>query len=246
VPYVLQDHSKSLFKHRESEGSVNIATGCGLDGRDSIPGKGKKIFSSPKSRPALGPTQPPIEWAPEALSPGLKWPGREADHLPPSSAEVKNGGAIPLLPPRSFHLYGIRKFNTISQKRATEICFRAGVPYSLFWWHFLTKVVYVYIMSSLRAIRPAHLIPLVLFTLISEEYKLWSSLLRDFPYSPLTAYLYGPKSLQSFVLQLRTIGFCTGCFGRLCNKLPISRQICFSTFTVAVGVGPILISVWKL
>jgi hypothetical protein len=25
------------------------------------------------------------------LSPGVKWPGREADHLPPYIAEVKNG-----------------------------------------------------------------------------------------------------------------------------------------------------------
>jgi hypothetical protein len=33
-----------------------------------------------------------------ALSPRLKRPGREADHSPPSSAEVKNGGAIPPLP----------------------------------------------------------------------------------------------------------------------------------------------------
>jgi hypothetical protein len=41
------------------------------------------------SRPALGPTQPPIQWVPGALSLGVKRPGREADHSPPSSAEVK-------------------------------------------------------------------------------------------------------------------------------------------------------------
>jgi hypothetical protein len=41
------------------------------------------------SRPALGPTQPPIRWVPGDLSPGVKRPGREADHSPPSSAEVK-------------------------------------------------------------------------------------------------------------------------------------------------------------
>jgi hypothetical protein len=29
---------------------------------------------------------------------GVKRPGREADHSPPSSTEVKNGGAIPPLP----------------------------------------------------------------------------------------------------------------------------------------------------
>jgi hypothetical protein len=40
------------------------------------------------SRTTLGPTQP-IQWVPGTLSLGLKRPGREADHSPPSSAEVK-------------------------------------------------------------------------------------------------------------------------------------------------------------
>jgi hypothetical protein len=34
---------------------------------------------------------------PGALSPGVKRQGREANQLPPSSAEIKNGGAIPQL-----------------------------------------------------------------------------------------------------------------------------------------------------
>jgi hypothetical protein len=38
---------------------------------------------------ALGPTQPPIQWVPVALSLGIKRQEREADHSPPSSAEVK-------------------------------------------------------------------------------------------------------------------------------------------------------------
>jgi len=37
----------------------------------------------------MGPTQLPIQWVPGALSLGIKWPGPEADHSPPSSAEVK-------------------------------------------------------------------------------------------------------------------------------------------------------------
>jgi hypothetical protein len=37
------------------------------------------------SRPAVGPTHPPIHWVP-----GVKRPGRETDHSPPSSAEVEN------------------------------------------------------------------------------------------------------------------------------------------------------------
>jgi hypothetical protein len=44
---------------------------------------------STTSRTALGPTQPPIQWVPGAHSLGVKRPGREADHSPPSSAEVK-------------------------------------------------------------------------------------------------------------------------------------------------------------
>jgi hypothetical protein len=42
------------------------------------------------SRPPLGPTRPPIQWILGALSAGVKWPGHEADHSPPSSVEVKN------------------------------------------------------------------------------------------------------------------------------------------------------------
>jgi hypothetical protein len=53
--------------------------------------QGQEIFLFPiTSRPVLGPTQPPIQWVPGALSPGLKRPGREAL----SGAEVKNGGAV--------------------------------------------------------------------------------------------------------------------------------------------------------
>jgi hypothetical protein len=43
------------------------------------------------SRPALGPTQPPVQWVPEVLTPGVKArPGRDAEHSLPSSAEVEN------------------------------------------------------------------------------------------------------------------------------------------------------------
>jgi hypothetical protein len=40
-------------------------------------------------RTALGPTQPPVQWVPGALSLGVKRPGRKNEHSPPSSAEDK-------------------------------------------------------------------------------------------------------------------------------------------------------------
>jgi len=42
------------------------------------------------SIPVLGPTQPRIHWVLGILTRGLKRPGREADHTPPPSTEVKN------------------------------------------------------------------------------------------------------------------------------------------------------------
>jgi hypothetical protein len=53
-------------------------------GRGSSPGESKNFHCSKLFRPALGSTQPPIQWVP-----GVKRPGREAERSPPTSAEVK-------------------------------------------------------------------------------------------------------------------------------------------------------------
>jgi hypothetical protein len=50
------------------------------------PGRVKNFLFSTSSRPVLGPTQPPIPRVPGALSPGVKRPGCEADHSPPTNA----------------------------------------------------------------------------------------------------------------------------------------------------------------
>jgi hypothetical protein len=74
------------------DSSVGIALGYGMDDRGfrvRFPmGAGIFLFTT-ASRTALGPTQPPIQWVLGALSLGVKRPGREADHLPPSIAKVK-------------------------------------------------------------------------------------------------------------------------------------------------------------
>jgi hypothetical protein len=59
------------------------------------------LFTTAVSRTALGPTQPPIQWVPEALSLGVKRPGRAADHVPPSSAEVKEWAELYLHSPNT-------------------------------------------------------------------------------------------------------------------------------------------------
>jgi hypothetical protein len=65
--------------------------------RSSSPGRVKNFLFSKSSRPALEPTQPPIQWVPGALSPGC-----EADHSPPASVEVKKMWIYTSTPPYTF------------------------------------------------------------------------------------------------------------------------------------------------
>jgi hypothetical protein len=94
--------------------------GYGLEDRVSISVKSKKcFFSSIASRPALGPTQPPIQWEPGALSPTAKQLGRKPDHTSPSCAEVKNDEAIP---PRPIYLHSV-DFHYVTKYRDNFIFF---------------------------------------------------------------------------------------------------------------------------
>jgi hypothetical protein len=67
------------------DSSVSIATFYRLDG-PGIKSRWRGDFPHP-SRPPLWATQSPIQWVP-SLSGGVKQPGRDVDHPPPSSAEV--------------------------------------------------------------------------------------------------------------------------------------------------------------
>jgi hypothetical protein len=99
---------------------------AGWWGFESRQGLGIFLFTT-ASRQALGPTQPPIQWVPGALSLGVKRPGREADHSPPSSAEVKNAWSYTSTPQYAFmawcsvkaqeQLYHLEKLTVAQQVR---------------------------------------------------------------------------------------------------------------------------------
>jgi hypothetical protein len=78
--------------HRPSGRAVSIATGYALDHQvDGVKKSAGSLsnLSSMSSKLTLGPTQLPIQWILAALSPGVILQGREADHSPTISAEVK-------------------------------------------------------------------------------------------------------------------------------------------------------------
>ena len=80
---IIPDYSKN------GPGSaVGIATDYGLDS-PGIESRWGRDFPH-LSRPALGPTQPPVQWVP-GLSRGKERPGRDVDPSPPSSAVVMKG-----------------------------------------------------------------------------------------------------------------------------------------------------------
>ena len=79
---VFQEPSHVLLAYLTPRGpgsSLGIATDYGQDGPGSNPG-GDEI--SRPSRPALGPTQPPVKWVP-GLSRGYRRPGGGAEPLTP-------------------------------------------------------------------------------------------------------------------------------------------------------------------
>jgi len=63
------------------------------------------IFAT-ASIPALRLTQSPMLWIPKALTPGVKRPGHECNHSPPSGVEVENGWGYCLIK-QEIRLHGV-------------------------------------------------------------------------------------------------------------------------------------------
>jgi hypothetical protein len=91
---------------RSRDSVVDIATGYGLDDRGVGVRAlvGSRIFLT-SFRPVLRPTKPPIQWVPGTLSTEVKRRGHEADHSPPTSAEVKKIWIYTSTPPYAFVAY---------------------------------------------------------------------------------------------------------------------------------------------
>jgi len=84
--------TEALFINLYAVNSLSIATRlrAGRLGFESQLGLGMFLFATSVSRPAPGPNQPPIPWVPGAPSLGVKRWRREANHSPPTGAEIKN------------------------------------------------------------------------------------------------------------------------------------------------------------
>jgi hypothetical protein len=108
------------------------------DNRGLIPGRGKTLFFSVASLPALRSTQPPIQWVSRALSMEVKWQEREADHSSSSSADIKNGGTIFPLPIRLHDVV----LNYIIKYRDNFTIFtkeKKIFSYCMIMWHICSK-----------------------------------------------------------------------------------------------------------
>jgi hypothetical protein len=101
-----------LFYQTMSQGSsVSIVTDYGVDNQFDPLQRQRIFLLVPASRPALGPTQSPVQWVLGVLFPGVKQAqsGHDAaDHSPPFSAEVKNEWELYLIFPHAppWHVAG--------------------------------------------------------------------------------------------------------------------------------------------
>jgi hypothetical protein len=86
------------FKKKNGQLYLYLSHHYGLDDRVSIPGRTRDLFLfATTSRLTLGPSQPPIQWVPGAIYPGLKQVVKLITLS--SSAEVKNVWGYTSTPP---------------------------------------------------------------------------------------------------------------------------------------------------
>jgi hypothetical protein len=70
--YALVREATGIGKMDQYTQLIRPLSDYGLDDRGSIPGRGNGLFHRHVFRPALRPTQPPVQWVPGVLSQGVK------------------------------------------------------------------------------------------------------------------------------------------------------------------------------
>jgi hypothetical protein len=89
-----------MFRNHNS--SVGIAKGRVWKTGIRFPAGPRDFYLYHCVQTGFGATQHIMQYVRGRFPPGVKRSGRENDHLPPSSVDIKNGEAIPPLPPNIF------------------------------------------------------------------------------------------------------------------------------------------------
>jgi hypothetical protein len=95
-----------IMTNLSQENSVGTVTSHGIGGPGLKCWSEQGIFLfSQTSRLALGPTYPPVHWAPGLFFSGVMQPGCDTDHSPPLGAEAKNEWSYTLLHLHAFTVW---------------------------------------------------------------------------------------------------------------------------------------------
>jgi hypothetical protein len=113
---------RTSFRIGERDSSVSVVTGYAVDGQGSIPWRGKRFLHNVQT--SSGAHRVSYLMGTRAVSPGVKWQGREAHHQ--STTKVKNGGAIPPL-----HIFHEAVLNYLSTGISLLLC-----RYNLYIWQY--------------------------------------------------------------------------------------------------------------
>jgi hypothetical protein len=106
ITFKLNNTSKITIKNTNHQGNGSRYSdwlrAARPRGRSSSRGRVKNFSLLQVFQTGSGVHPPPIQWVPGDLSPGIKQPGREADHSPRTSAEVKKMWIYTSTPPYAF------------------------------------------------------------------------------------------------------------------------------------------------
>jgi hypothetical protein len=115
----------SFGQHSEPGSSVSkvIKLRAKRPGLNSRQGRDFFLLATALSRPAMGPTQPPIQRVTRALSLSAKRPGHVSDHPHSYRAEVKAAGSYTSIPPHTFMSWSLVKHrDNFRYMKYIELC----------------------------------------------------------------------------------------------------------------------------